>query len=283
MMKAVKQPLRHALLWGVIAATTLGLTACGKKSNPDVTLILSTTTSVNDSGLLAYLAPYLKEEENITLDILAQGSGQAIKTASDGNCDVLIAHSPAAERDFVDGGTGDNRQEFMYNYFVIVGPKDDPANVAGSVSASSAFTGIYENGTDFYSRDDSSGTDSKEKSLWSAAGIDTSDLPDDFYLKTGKGMLDTLIMADNTGGYTLSDKSTFLANADKLPNLTILYEKNDELKNVYSVILVNPDVYPDLQHEAAKRFHAWLSLKSTLEKIAAFGLDTYGESLFFVN
>jgi len=254
---------------------------------PEVALRLATTTSVDDSGLLDYLAPSLKAEENITLDVLAQGSGQAIKTASDGNCDILIAHSPAAEKQFVEDGFGIDRQQFMYNYFVIVGPAADPAGVAGGGSASAAFAGIYDafkNGQAcaFYSRDDSSGTDTKEKGLWGSADIDVDSLPADFYQRTGKGMLDTLIMADNTDGYTLTDKSTFLANEDKLPQLSLLFEKNEELINIYSVTLINPEKYPDLQHEAAARFHNWLLLPSTQEKIAVYGQDMYGEPLFFV-
>lgn len=273
----------------VVLMCTLTLTSCGKSQTKDpVTLKLATTTSVDDSGLLAYLAPYLLEEENITLDILAQGSGQAIKTATDGNCDILIAHSPAAEKDFVDSGFGIDRQQFMYNYFVIVGPKSDPANVKGASDAAAAFTGIYEtydtNPTcTFYSRDDQSGTDTKEKGLWSTAGFDVNTFSPDFYLRVGKGMLDTLMMANNTDGYTLTDKATFLANAGKLPNLEILMEESEQLINKYSVTLINPEKYPDLQHDAAKRFHDWLLLSSTQELIAKYGQEKYGEALFFVS
>ena len=282
---------RKFLLPVIFVMLVLIMTSCSptesQDSNPPVALKLATTTSVDDSGLLAYLAPYLEEQENITLDILAQGSGQAIKTAEDGNCDVLIAHSPAAETEFVDSGFGIDREQFMYNYFVIVGPKSDPAGVTNAADAAQAFSSIYETfETDpaciFYSRDDQSGTDTKEKGLWKAADIDVDEMPVDFYNRTGKGMLDTLIMADNTDGYTLTDKSTFLANADKLENLEILLEKSDKLKNVYSVTLINPEKYPDLEHEAAKRFHDWLLLPSTQELISKYGQDKYGESLFFV-
>jgi len=254
---------------------------------PAETLTLATTTSVNDSGLLDYLAPFLKDEENITLDVLAQGSGQAIKTAQDGNADILIAHSPAAEQQFVDDGYGIDRQQFMYNYFVIAGPTADPANVAGADGAAAAFSAIYDaykadHFIIFYSRDDASGTDTKEKGLWDKAGIDVKTLPADFYQRTGKGMLDTLVMADNTDGYTLTDKATLLANADKLPHLKNLFEKNDELKNVYSVTLINPEKYPDLNHEAATRFHDWLLSPSTQQRIAEYGVEQYGEALFFI-
>lgn len=250
-----------------------------------VTLKLATTTSVNDSGLLEYLKPFLKSEENISLDVLAQGSGQAIQTAKDGNCDVLIAHSPAAEKAFVDSGFGVLRQQFMYNFFAVAGPIADPAKVLTATSASAAFSKIYwKNATCiFYSRDDKSGTDTKEKSIWAGNGMDVATFSSDFYKKTGKGMLDTLIMANNTDGYTLTDKATFLANTDKLPFLKLLYEKNDELKNVYSVTLISKDKYPDLKYDDAKRFHDWLLKPSTQQKIADYGKAKYGEALFFVN
>jgi len=252
------------------------------------TLKLATTTSVYDSKLLDYLMPFLKDEQNITLDVLAQGSGQAIQTAKDGNCDILIAHSPAAEQEFVDSGYGVDKLQFMYNYFVIVGPINDIANVLSITSAKDAFSKIYNtfatnSNCIFYSRDDKSGTDTKEKGIWKNAPLDVSTFTADFYKKIGKGMLDTLIMANNTDGYTLTDKATFLANKEKLPNLKILLEKNSELKNVYSVTLVSKEKYPDVKYETAKRFHDWLLKESTQQKIAEFGKDQYGQTLFFID
>lgn len=297
----MKKVLKNLMIVFAVITLIAGIfTGCqsnaGKNNSSDVsseikkevvTLKLATTTSVNDSGLLEYLAPYLKSEENITLDVIAQGSGQAIQTAKDGNCDVLIAHSPAAEKEFVDSGFGVEKQQFMYNYFAIAGPVADAAGVASSASASEAFKKINTKfSTDsscvFYSRDDKSGTDTKEKGIWKNAGFDTATLSADFYKKTGKGMLDTLIMANNTNGYTLTDKATLLANKDKLSNLKLLYEKNDELKNVYSVTLISKDKYPELKHEAAKRFHDWLLKDSTQQKIAKYGVAEYNEALFFV-
>ncbi len=231
------------------------------------------------------MKPFLKSEENISLDVLAQGSGQAIQTAKDGNCDVLIAHSPAAEQAFVDSGYGVLKQQFMYNFFAVAGPVADPANVSTAPNASAAFSKIYwKNATCiFYSRDDKSGTDTKEKSIWAIIGMDSTTFSSDFYKKTGKGMLDTLIMANNTDGYTLTDKATFLANTDKLPFLKLLFEKSDELKNVYSVTLISKAKYPDLKYDDAKRFHDWLLKPSTQQKIADYGKVKYGEALFFVN
>jgi tungstate transport system substrate-binding protein len=275
--------MKKVLILIAIAITALALLIGCKPKNEPVTLKLSTTTSVNDSKLLDYLKPYLKQEENISLDVLAQGSGQAIQTATDGNCDVLIAHSPAAEQAFVDTGKGVEKRQFMYNYFVIVGPNADGASVAASASAKDAFKKINtafiaNKNSIFYSRDDKSGTDTKEKAIWKSASLDITTFSADFYKKTGKGMLDTLIMADNTDGYTLTDKATFLANKDKLTHLKMLLEKNDELKNVYSVTLVKSSE----KFEAAKRFHDWLLKASTQKKIAEYGKKEYGEALFFI-
>ena len=276
---------------------TSNLFGCVKSKNdaasntskiPDaVTLKLATTTSVNDSKILDYLKTFLKAEENISLDVLAQGSGQAIQTAKDGNCDVLIAHSPAAEQEFVDSGFGVDKVQFMYNYFVIVGPINDPAKVASATGAKDAFAKIANANKAnaaciFYSRDDKSGTDTKEKGIWTSAALDITTFSPNFYKKTGKGMLDTLIMATNTDGYTLTDKATFLANTDKLTNLKILLEKNSELKNIYSVTLVSKEKFPDVKFDAAKRFHDWLLKASTQQKIAEFGKAQYNEALFFI-
>jgi tungstate transport system substrate-binding protein len=279
-------------LIALLIAAALVLTACsglGEKKAEAATLKLATTTSVNDSGLLDYLMPSLLEEENIKLDVLPKGSGAAIQDAKDGNADIIIAHSPAAEQAFVDEGFGTDKQQFMYNYFVIVGPKADPAKVKSAADAQAAFKAVNETFKSnkecvFISRDDESGTDTKEKDLWKTAGFDTAAFSADFYQKAGAGMAATLVMADEKGGYTLSDKATFLANQKegKLTNLEILLEANDQLKNVYSVTLISKDKYPDLQHDAAKRFHDWLLKDSTQQKIAEYGKAEYSEALFFI-
>lgn len=275
--------MKKVLILIAIAITALALLIGCKPKQEPVTLKLSTTTSVNDSKLLDYLKPFLKQEENITLDVLAQGSGQAIQTATDGNCDVLIAHSPTAEQTFVDTGKGVEKKQFMYNYFVIVGPTADGASVSNLASAKDAFKKINttfatNKNCIFYSRDDKSGTDTKEKAIWKSVPLDVTSFSADFYKKTGKGMLDTLMMVDNTDGYTLTDKATFLANKDKLTHLKMLLEKNDELKNVYSVTLVKSSE----KFKAAKRFHDWLLKASTQKKIAEYGKKEYGEALFFI-
>lgn len=262
-------------------AVLLMITGCFHRDD-SVVLKLATTTSVYDSGLIGYLRPYLLEEENIKLDVLPQGSNQAIKTASDGNCDVLIAHSPILEQEFVASGKGFGRREFAYNYFVITGPAKDIAKVAESRSAAEGFTRIYSAYTDgmdciFYSRDDKSGTDIREKSIWEEVSLDVSSFSSGFYKKTGSGMLNTLIVSNNTDGYTLTDKSTFIANREKLTHLRILLEEKDDLINIYSVTLVgNSKKYGD-----AKRFSDWLLKGCTQKRISEYGINEYGEALFF--
>ena len=291
-------------LLAVSAALALCLAACGTKPaaeeepaattaeyvQPAVTLKLATTAVVNDSGLLEYLAPALWEEEKITLyTMVHQESENAIKTAKDGGCDVLVAHGPAAEKEFVKEGFGVDRREFMHNYFAIAGPKADPAGVSGAKGAAAALEKIYNAylGGDaacmFYSRDDGSWADRKEKYTWVSTGIDPDALPAKFYQKTGKGMPGTLFMAEEAGGYVMADKLSCLQNADELANLAILLDNNKELKNIYSVTLISPEKYPELQHEAAGRFSDWLLLPSTQARIAAYGEERYGEALFFVD
>ena len=290
-------------LLAIFAALALGLAACGPGSpaapeeettaatteyvQPVLELKLATTAFVNDSGLLEALRESLLEEEKLVLYILVyQDSADAIRAAKDGKCDVLIAHSPAAERDFEAKGGGAGRRPFMHNYFVVAGPPADPAGAGAAKGAGAALERLYDayrGGADcaFYSRDDGSWADSKEKNLWAGRGLDTDALPSRFYQKVRGGMLDTLLAADGAGGYAVADKLTFLQNAESLPNLAVLLDNSAELKNVYSVTLLSAEKYPKLQHEAAKRFQDWLLLPSTQARIGAFGLEQYGEPLFF--
>jgi len=291
-------------LLAAFTVMALCLAACGQQQTPPVTeketatteyvqpvvtLTLATTGVVNDSGLLKYLEPYLLEEEKIVLHIMVhRETADAIKTAEDGGCDVLIAHGPAAEKDFVDKSCGVDRREFMHNFFAIAGPKADPAKVSGAKGAAAALEGMYDTylkgdkGCVFYSRNDGTWADRKEKNLWVDRGIDPEALPAKFYQKTGKGMRDTLLAAEGAGGYVVTDKLTFLQTAGELDHLEILLDNNSNLKNIYSVTLIDPEEYPELQHEAAKRFSGWLRLPSTQALIAAYGKTQYGEALFFV-
>ena len=243
-------------------------------------IILSTTTSVNDSGLLDYLQPYLKKDTGITLDILAQGSGQALATAAAGDADVVIAHSPAAEKEFVENGSGKDRTEFMHNFFVIVGPADDPAGLKDTPDVASAMKQILDTGNKFISRGDNSGTNTKEISLWKLADVDP-EADKDNYVSVGKGMGDTLVMTSEMQGYTLTDLSTFLSMKDKL-DLEVVVDSGSDLKNVYSIILVNEQAGKNIKTADARDFLDWLLSERAAELIAVYGVEKYGEALFFL-
>ena len=244
-------------------------------------LRLTTTTSVNDSGLMEYLRPYLLEEANIEMEIVSMGSGAAIEAGQRGDADVLLVHSPAAEKTFVEEGYGIQRSTFMYNFFVIVGPESDPAGVK-DLSAKDAFIKIRETKSKFVSRGDNSGTHSKEKAIWKLAELDYDSLSTetDFYISVGTGMGATLTMASEQDAYTLTDLATYLSMQDQLSSKVIVSASPD-LRNDYSVIVINPDKVTNVNAETAKAFEAWMLSESTLKLIAVYGKDTYGEALFF--
>ena len=246
----------------------------------DRSIILSTTTSVNDSGLLDYLQPFLKEDTGITLDILAQGSGQALATAAAGDADIVIAHSPAAEKEFVENGSGNSRTEFMHNFYVIVGPPSDPAGLKSAPDVASAMKMVLDTKNKFLSRGDNSGTHTKELSLWKLSDTDPeADM--DNYISVGKGMGDTLVMTSEMQGYTLTDLSTFLSMKNNL-ELEVIVDSGSDLKNIYSVILVNEQAGKNIKTEDAKDFMDWLLSDRASELIAVYGVDKFGEALFFL-
>ena len=244
-------------------------------------LRLTTTTSVNDSGLMEYLRPYLLEEANIEMEIVSMGSGAAIEAGQRGDADVLLVHSPAAEKTFVEEGYGIQRSTFMYNFFVIVGPESDPAGVK-DLSAKDAFIKIRDAKSKFVSRGDNSGTHSKEKAIRKLAELDYDSLSTetDFYVSAGTGMGATLTMASEQEAYTLTDLATYLSMQDQLSSKVIVSASPD-LRNDYSVIVINPDKVTNVDAETAKAFETWMLSESTLKLIAEYGKDTYGEALFF--
>ena len=244
-------------------------------------LRLTTTTSVNDSGLMEYLRPYLLEEANIEMEIVSMGSGAAIEAGQRGDADVLLVHSPAAEKTFVEEGYGIQRSTFMYDFFVIVGPESDPAGVK-DLSAKDAFIKIRDAKSKFVSRGDNSGTHSKEKAIWKLAELDYDSLSTetDFYVSAGTGMGATLTMASEQEAYTLTDLATYLSMQDQLSSKVIVSASPD-LRNDYSVIVINPDKVTNVDAETAKAFETWMLSESTLKLIAEYGKDTYGEALFF--
>ena len=243
-------------------------------------LILATTTSTQDSGLLDFLLPEFEKDTGIVVKTISVGSGAAIKMGSDGEADVLLVHSKSQELDAMKAGDAISRHELMYNDFIIVGPEDDPAGVkAAGGDALKAFKAIFDSGLPFVSRGDKSGTDTLEKSLWAAAGI-TPDPKN--YLEAATGMLATLTIAEQRNGYTVTDRATYLKNRDKL-SLPILCEGDALLLNQYSVMVVNPNKNDLINVLSALQFSDWLISAKGQGLINAYGVEDFGNPLFFAN
>ncbi len=242
----------------------------------------STTTSVNDSGLMEYLEPLFEAETGYDLQITSNGTGAAIALGESGDADVLLVHAKASEEDFIAKGFGLERIPFMYNFFVIAGPAADPAGIAASNSAADAFKKIAANKSEFISRGDESGTHKAELKIWTAAGVAPSADTDKWYISAGKGMGDCLTMASERIAYVLTDKATFLSMKANL-ELSIVLDKGDDMKNTYSLIACNPEKNTGLNTEGAQAFITWMTKQDTLDKIADYGMAEYGEGLFFVD
>jgi len=208
---------------------------------------------------------------------IAAGSGQALRMGEEGEADVILAHSPEAEEEFMAAGHGIERRPVMHNDFVIVGPPQDPAGVRSAPSAQEAMARIAAAGSRFVSRGDQSGTHTIELSLWRAAGLDPAGKP--WYVETGQGMGATLNVADDLRGYTLSDRGTYLAQRDNL-GLAIVYQGDPALWNVYHVIVVDPRKHPSVNAGAARDFAAFITSPQVQEIIGSFGVERFGEPLF---
>lgn len=240
---------------------------------------ISTTTSVNDSGLLPYLQPYFEKATGYKWEITSAGTGAAIKKGETGDADALLVHAKKSEEEFINSGYGLERVPFMYNYFVIVGPADDPAGIKDCATAADAFKKIADSGSTFVSRGDDSGTNKKELQIWEAAGVTPEG--QDWYVNAGAGMGATLTQAAERQGYTLSDKGTFLSN-DASKQLVILLGESEDMKNTYSMIAINPEKWPDTNSEGAKAFIDWMTGAEAAKLIADYGVAEYGEPLFFL-
>lgn len=257
-----------------------GLSACKTKQGSLLTekrLILATTTSTYDSGLLDYLLPAFEEKYGVKVDVIAVGTGQALALGRDGNADVLLIHDPVQEEAFMAEGHGIRREAVMYNDFVLAGPPTDPAGIRGMTRAVEAFQRIAATESPFISRGDESGTHNKEKKIWRQAGIAPGGA---WYISSGQGMGDTLTMAEERQAYTLSDRATFLARAREGLALEILVEGDPMLFNPYGVIAVNPNKGPHIQADLATRFIDWLISPETKAKIAEYGVAEFGMPLF---
>lgn len=213
-------------------------------------LKLSTTTSTDNSGLLAVLHPVFEEKYNVKIDVIAVGTGKALKIGANGDVDVVFVHAPAAELEYVEKGDFINRKAVMHNDFVIVGPATDPANISSTQSASKALQNIAAAQADFISRGDDSGTHKKEKQLWQAAKVLATG---NWYIQAGQGMGAVLKIADEKQAYALTDRGTQIAYADKM-SLKVLFEGDDILFNPYHVMAVNPDKHSHAKYELAKKY-----------------------------
>ena len=239
-------------------------------------LILATTTSTQDSGLLDVLVPAFERATGYVAKTVAVGSGQAMTMGKECNADVLLVHSPAAEAEFMDAGSGVDRRLVMHNDFVIVGPASDPAEIKGTAKAADALANIAAAKATFVSRADKSGTNSKELALWKAANITPKGT---WYLESGQGMGATLQITSEKGGYTITDRATYLATKDSL-SLDILVEGEAGLLNVYHVISVNPAKCPSVNATGPGAFADFLTSADGQAMIGEFGKDKYGQSLF---
>lgn len=239
-------------------------------------LLLATTTSTQDSGLLAYLLPLFEQEFGVKVDVIAVGSGEAMMIGERGDADVLLVHSRAAEDAFMTAGSGTRREDVMYNDFVIIGPASDPAGIKG-LTAVEAFKKLAETQTIFLSRGDASGTNAKELSIWKTAAIAPTG---SWYLNTGLGMGDILTMAQEKQAYTLSDRATYLTRVKTGLDLVVLVEGEKSLFNPYGVIAVNPTKSTLIQADPATKFIDWIISVPVQQKIAEFGKADFGQSLF---
>lgn len=256
----------------------LFLTSCTASASTKNILLVS-TTSTQDSGLLDVLLPAFEKETGYSVQLISTGSGQALKIAEEGNVDVILLHSPAAEEEFMTQGLGIDRRLVMHNDFVIVGSSQDPANIKGK-SPVEALKAIYQIQAAFVSRGDESGTNVKELNLWKMAGFNPFDQP--WYLETGQGQGATLSIADAKDGYALTDRGTFLAYRANV-NSVILVEGDPTLLNIYHVITANPAKWPHINLEGARAFADFITLPEGQQIISEFGLDQYGEPLFFAD
>ena len=278
----------------ILSAIALVVSSSLDDSAPKVgTLVLATTTSTDNSGLLDAILPDFEKRYSADVEVIAVGTGQAIQLGENGDADVILVHARAREDAFMAAGYGVNRQDVMYNDFVIVGPADDPAGVRGMNDAPAALSKIAQSRSIFISRGDDSGTHIKEQNLWQAANVPLVDAPSlknsdktfikpqgEWYQSVGQGMGATLTLANEQQAYTLSDRATYLTRALKGIDLEILVEGDSRLFNPYGVIAVNPARHPAVNAAGAAAFIEWITSVETQKLIARFGVDQFGMPLF---
>jgi len=271
--------LRNSKIWKLFLCIFLLiflLPGCLKKQHK--TLVIATTTSLYDSGLLDVIIPIFEKRCGYDVKILAVGSGEALKMGERGDADVLLVHDPVSEENFMEKGFGKIRKKIMYNNFILLGPPEDPANIKG-FSIFEALKKIAEKKALFVSRGDNSGTHKKELKIWKKLGIKPEG---DWYIETGQGMGISLRIASEKGGYILSDKATYNTLKENL-NLKILVEGDEILYNPYHIIIVNPEKFPSVNYSAGKDFMEFIFSDEIQNIIKNFGKNKFGEPLFYIN
>jgi tungstate transport system substrate-binding protein len=270
--------VRHSIWSGLLAVLAalamLAVVGCGGGGEE---VILATTTSTYDSGLLDVLVPDFEDQTDYQVKIIAVGTGEALAMGERGDADVLLVHAPSSELELVESGAAINRQLVMHNDFIIVGSEDDPAGIEGMTSAADAFTTIYENEATFISRGDNSGTHKKEIAIWEDAGLDPEG--QSWYEQSGQGMGATLQIANQKGAYTLTDRGTYLAQSENL-DLVVLVEGDPVFFNVYHVMQVNPEKFDKVNAEGGAAFVDFMISDATQAVIKDFGVDKFGQPLF---
>ena len=279
---------KRQLSW-VVAALLLPVVIGCSPTQPSCALRLATTTSTADSGLLPYILPDFEKKFNCKVDVIAVGTGQAIQIGSKGDADVLLVHDRAREDKFVVDGFAKERFDVMYNDFIVLGPRDDPARVARTAHAADALAAIANAEATFASRGDGSGTHTAELRIWASIGITpTKEMP--WYNSLGQGMGETLLASNEKGAYTLADRGTYLSMKDKLTNLVVVVggssikeNADKDLLNPYGVMAVNADKFPGINAAMAANFVRWIVAPETQKLIGGFGVDKFGQALFYAN
>ena len=276
--------MRGSFACRMALVVVLGLVAAVVGGKPggaeDRFITVASTTSTDNSGLFGHILPIFESETGIEVRVVAVGTGQAIRLAERGDADVLLVHHKPSEEKFVADGYGVRRLDVMYNDFVVVGPKSDPAGVRGMDDVAAAMAKVAAGEAVFASRGDNSGTHKKELGLWKAAGVDVGDAGGKWYRETGSGMGATLNTASGLGAYTLADRATWISFRNK-GDLEILVEGDARLFNQYGVILVNSKKHPHVKAEDGQKFIDWLVSPAGQESIAQFEID--GQQLFYPN
>lgn len=270
-----------ALTLSIILIFTM-LVGCGQtKEEEGGRIILSTTTSTQDSGLLDYILPKFEEKTGIEVDVIAVGTGKALQMGKDGEADILLVHAKESEEEFVAEGHGLERHDVMYNDFILVGPGGDPLKLKENTPNDilEGLKTIADNEFTFVSRGDDSGTHKKELSIWKEANIEPSG---EWYLEAGAGMGDVLKIADEKQGYTITDRATYLSMRDTL-ELDIIIEGDENLFNQYGIIPVNPEKSDKINAKGAEKFREWILSDETQELIGEYGVEEFGMPLFVPN